>query len=292
MALTDLFGQTGTNAADAANSSAFNPLNMATSAQRVADGVGNYLLKPAGAKGLTGFIFDYEGETVVTHQSEITDHYSEQNTFLNDHAAQKPARITLRGFVGELVDNPNFGLLGALNTLQSKLTTLPATLGKYTPAVAQKIASGLTSATTAINKVDMAISKAQNVVGLILGGTPAATRQQKAYRQLWSLYQANAVFTLDTPFNYFKCVIIENMTFTQDADTKQWCEISVTVKEVRFVGNPQGPGLSPQMAAQELANRAAQQGQAQTNLGQTTGTPSAFDKLKSAYSGLSALGTR
>lgn len=282
MALTDIIPG-GQSIADKANASKLNPLNMITSARSVADGIGNFILKPANAKGLAGFIFDYEGETIVHHQSEITDHYSEQNTFLNDHAAQKPARITLRGFVSELVANPNLGVLGVLNTLQTKLTTLPAILGKYTPGITQKIAQVTTQATQVVNKVDDAIRRAQNVVGLVLGSTPAPTKQQKAYQQLYCLWQANAVFTLDTPFNYFRSVIIESMTFVQDETTKQWSEISVTVKEVRFVGTDTSGGLSPQLAAQKLAGRAAQQGQAQTNQGKAQGVQTSFSSLFSSF---------
>lgn len=283
MALTDVIPG-GQSFADQVNSSKLNPLNMVTSARSVADGIANFVLKPANAKGLTGFIFDYEGETVVHHQSEITDHYTEQNTFENDHAAQKPARITLRGFVAEVVANPNTGLLGAINTLQSKLTTLPAILGKYTPQAVQKIAAAATKATQVVNKVDDAIRRAQNVVGLVLGSTPAATKQQKAYQQLFCLWQANAVFTLDTPFNYFRSVMIESMTFVQDETTKEWSEISVTVKEVRFTGvQPQGPGMSPQLAAQNIAGRAAKQAEAQTNQGKVQGKNTSFSSLFSSF---------
>lgn len=283
MALTDVIPG-GQSVADRINASKLNPLNMVTSARSVADGIANFILKPANAKGLTGFIFDYEGETVVHHQSDITDHYTEQNTFVNDHAAQKPAKVTLRGFVGELVANPDTGVLGAINTLQNKLSTLPALLGKYTPGAVQKIAQAATKATQVVNKVDNAISRAQNVVGLILGSTPAATKQQKAYQQLYCLWQANAIFTLETPFNYFRSVIIESMTFIQEEDTKQWSEISVTVKEVRFTGvQPFGPGVSPQLAAQNIAGRAAQQGQSQTNQGKTQGITKPFGGLFTSF---------
>lgn len=283
MALTDIIPG-GQSIADRANASKLNPLNMVTSARSVADGIANFILKPANAKGLTGFIFDYEGETVVHHQSEITDHYTEQNTFVNDHAAQKPAKITLRGFVGELVANPDTGVLGAINTLQNKLSTLPVLLGRYTPGAVQKIAQAATKATQVVNKVDNAISRAQNVVGLILGSTPSATKQQKAYQQLYCLWQANAIFTLETPFNYFRSVIIESMTFVQEEDTKQWSEISVTVKEIRFSGvQPQGPGVTPQLAAQNLAGRAAQQGQSQTNQGKPQGLTRPFLDIKTIF---------
>lgn len=283
MALTDLIPG-GQSFSDQVSASTLNPLNMIQNISgKVSSGINQFILKPANAKGLTGFIFDFEGETVVNHQSEITDHYSEQNTFVNDHAAQKPARITLRGFSGELVNNPNTGVIGVLNTLQGKLTQLPAILGKYTPGVVDKLAGLTTTATTVVNKVDNAIGRVQNIVGLVLGSTPSTTRQQKAYQQLYCLWQANAVFTLDTPFNYFTCVMIETMTFVQDEITKDWSEISVTVKEVRFVGVDTSGGLSPQLAYQKLAGRAALQGQFQTNQGKAQGSPTSFSSLFSSF---------
>lgn len=282
MALSDLIpgGQT---IANKANASKLNPLNMVTSARSVADGIGNFILKPANAKGLAGFVFDYEGETMARLDSEITDHYSEQNTFRNDHAAQRPIKITLRGFAAELVSSPDKGVLGVLNTLQSKLTTLPAILGKYTPSAVQKIAKATTQATQVVNKVDDSIRRAQNVVGLVLGSTPSATKQQKAYQQLFCLWQANAVFTLDTPFNYFRSVMIESMTVEQPEDTSDWCEWSVTVKEVRFVGADTSGGLSPALAAQKLAGRAAPASQAQTNQGKAQGKEAPFLDIKTIF---------
>jgi len=267
------------------STSSFNPVSMVASARGMLDTLANkFILKPANAKGLAGFVFDYEGDTQLVMQSEITDHYTEQNTFINDNAAQKPQRITLRGFVAELVSNPNTGVLGVINTLQGKLTTLDAITGKYTPSVVQKIQAGLTSATNVVNKVDNVISRAQNAIGLFTGASTAPTKQQLAYQQLYALWANNTVFTLDTPFGYFRSVMIEHMMFIQDETTTDWSEISVTVKEVRFTGSVvQGPGLSPQLAAQTQMGRSAQQSQAQTNNGSGEGTTMDSSSLFSSF---------
>lgn len=284
MALTDLLpGQS--NPLQTAASSKLNPLNMIASGRGYLDTLANkFILKPANAKGLAGFVFDYEGDTTVIHQSEITDHYSEQNTFVNDQAAQKPARIVLRGFVAEIAANPNTGVLGAIATLQGKLTTLDAILGKYTPGTVQKIQAVATQATNVVNKIDNAISRAQNLVGLFVGSSVAPTKQEKAYQQLYALWANNTVFTLETPFTYFRSVMIESMTFLQDETTKQWSEVSVTVKEVRFTGTVvQGPGMSPQLAAQTQMGRSVYQNQAQTNKGKDQGLFSSFGNVKAAF---------
>lgn len=285
MALTDVLPDSVSGPAQQAAASKFNPLNMVVSARGQLDTLTNkFILKPANAKGLAGFVFDLEGSTQVIVQSEITDHYSEQNTFVNDQAAQKPQRIVLRGFVGEIVANPGTGVLGAINTLQNKLTTLDATLGKYTPSVVQKIQSNLQTVTNTVNKVDNAISRAQNVVGLLVGAAPAPTKQELAYQNLFALWANNTVFTLDTPFNYFRSVMIEHMMFDQPEDTKQWSELMVTVKEVRFTGTVvQGPGMSAQLAAQTQLGRSQQQSQSPTNKGKTQGIQTSFSSLFSSF---------
>lgn len=281
MAVTDLFPSSISDAASAAAASKFNPINMVTSGRGYLDTLANkFILKPANAKGLAGFVFDYEGDTTVHQASEITDHYSEQNTFSNDHVAQKPARIVLRGYVAELAVNPSNGVLGVLATLQGKLTTLPSLLGKYTPAVIPKIANLTTQATNYVNRIDSYIGRAQNIVGLLVGSAVASTKQEKAYQQLYALWANNTVFTLTTPFTYFRSVMIESMTFTQDETTKQWSEISVTVKEVRFAGTAvQGPGLSPQLAAQNAMGRSQFQIQNPINNGKVQGTVTSVSKV-------------
>lgn len=260
----------------------FNPLTMVTSARGMLDTLTNkFVLKPANAKGLAGFVFDYEGDTDVVVSAEITDHYSQQNTFTNDHAAQKPQKITLKGFVGEIVANPNTGVIGAINALSAKLTSLDAITGKYTPSIVQKAQALATSATNTVNTIDNAISRAQNVVGLFTGASSAPTKQQLAYQNLVSLWSTNQVFTLDTPFGYFLSVMIEHILFVQEESTKEWAEISVTVKEVRFTGAVvQGPGMSAQLAAQTQQGRSQYQNQSQVNKGKTGGIFSSFGNVK------------
>lgn len=284
MALTTLLPSGPRSAAENAASSKFNPLNQVVKGRGYLDTLANkYLLKPVNAKGIGGFLFDFEGETQVNIQSEITDHYSENGTFVNDHAAQKPQRITLRGFVGELVANPNLGVLGAIATLQGKLTSLEAITGKYTPSVVQKIQQGLLTVNKTVNKIDNAINRAQNVVGLFVGSAPAPTKQEKAYQQLYALWSNNTVFTLDTPFNYFRSVMIESMMVVQPDDTKQWSEWSITVKEVRFVFPVDETGMSARLAAQTQMGRSQFQIQSKTLKGKTQGIFSSFGKVTAGF---------
>lgn len=53
--------------------------------------------------GIAGFLFDIVGDEMVMLTSEITDHYVEDNTAIQDHVALAPEQITVKGIVAELV---------------------------------------------------------------------------------------------------------------------------------------------------------------------------------------------
>ncbi len=78
------------------------------------------------------FLFNYEGENTITLESDITDHYAEDNTALNDQIALRPELITTHGFIGELNDiSPE--ILDPLKLLAEKLTVINA----YTPVLSE-----------------------------------------------------------------------------------------------------------------------------------------------------------
>lgn len=53
-------------------------------------------------RGIAGFLFDIRQEETIELNSDITDHYVEDNTAIQDQVALKPEMITLRGLVAEL----------------------------------------------------------------------------------------------------------------------------------------------------------------------------------------------
>ena len=79
-----------------------------------------YILKPLGAKGIAGFVFDIEREHRIELKSEITDHYIEDNSTIQDHISKAPVLITLTGYVGEIYNAPQ----GKVNDVESMAKTL------------------------------------------------------------------------------------------------------------------------------------------------------------------------
>ena len=226
-----------------------------------------YIVKPRTAAGIGGFVFDYEGEDTVTLQSEITDHFLESNDAVQDHIAQKPVRVVLRGFVSELAQKPPAGVLGALSTIQNKLTAVPAYLGKYTPGAIQGIQRAITTAQATVNQINLGLAKVQNIVGFLPGAAPQKSKQQKAYAQLEALYLSRQVFTVQTPYRYFDSMVIESISFIQPEETQSWSDISVTLKQMRFVQTTTVANTAA------FGGRAALQKQPQSTQGKTQGTP-------------------
>ena len=83
----------------------------------------NYVVAPLNAFGLGGFLFDAEGESTARLNAEITDHYTEDNRAVQDHIAIHPTRITLKGYVGEIVYTQPGQDQSFLQTAVQKLTT-------------------------------------------------------------------------------------------------------------------------------------------------------------------------
>jgi hypothetical protein len=194
-----------------------------------------YLVKPDDMLGVGGFLFDYESETTVTHQADITDHYTENNTAIQDHIAIKPLKITLRGFVAELKKSKPAGLTGALQLLTTGLSTVPAYLGDYSPGVLQEMQEAAQNVQNTINTVDEVLGKAQNLVNMLgLGDKSGWTKQQDAYYELTSMMNTKQVMTVDTPFKFFDSMVIESLSFTQDETTKYIADITITLKQIRL----------------------------------------------------------
>lgn len=236
------------------------------SGQSYIDGLVNkYVLRTKSSVGIGGFVFDYLGEVGVTMDADITDHYAEDNTAIQDHVAIRPIEVTMRGFISELTLPKPQGVVGALAAAQSALTQVEAYLGKYTPGVTQTLSSAVTKVQSTVNTINQTLSKAQNIISLFPGAPPTATKQAKAYSQLFTAMTQKLPMTIDTPYRILRNMIIKHIAFTQPEDTKSWSDISVTLKQINFVEliNVADNG--------QFAGRLAQQAQAATNKGVVPG---------------------
>lgn len=187
---------------------------------------------------LSGFAFDFYDEDMFELDVEASDHWAEDNSSIQDHAAVSPIRATLSGFVGEyVIPNPNAGAAGALRRLQQKMATTSAYAGKYTPgtvqAISGKITGSISTGQNYLNEVSQYAQQAQNLLAIF---SPASvTRQQKALAILTSAALSRQTFTLNLPWCQVQNVMITNIRATQSGETASKSEFSVSVKQIRTV---------------------------------------------------------
>lgn len=230
-------------------------------------------------------LFHYEGENNVTLQSDITDHYVEDNTAVQDQIALRPERVTTNGFIGELNDVAPKELV-PLKIVADKLTVVSA----YVPVISTtaKIAYNRAAYLYAVTKnaIDASVSAWSSVSGgggqSVIDGNgislqPNQNKQQLIFQQFYGYWRNRTLFTVQTPWAVFKNMAIESLRAIQDSETRMITDFDITFKLMRFAST-----ITTDVDVANFQGRSASQAAGITDLG--TSTPKLSDSLSSALS--------
>ena len=232
------------------------------------------------------FLFDFEGEQAIDLESDITDHYAENNTSIQDQIALKPELYTVRGFVGELNDvAPEY--LDEVKAVADKLVALSA----YTPELS---ATALIAYNTAFQTVqatqrltDFSVAKWGSVnVAEITGtegeeqlvslqkGLKNQNKQQLAFQMFYGYWRARTLFTVQTPWAIFKNVAIFRLKALQAEDSDSMTDFQIVFKLMRFADTMSGlaSGQSILYDYTQFQGRAGAQGSPLVDIGSQTPT--------------------
>ncbi len=239
------------------------------------------------------FLFHYEGEQILALASDITDHYVEDNTAVQDQIALKPETFTTHGYIGELNDiTPK--ALSLLKLAADKLTTVAA----YQPGLSvtaqlaydeafflyQVGANALNSAVSAWSSVANLVtgSSGQSVIsasGLSVGSNQS--KQQVALQQFYGYWRQRVLFTVQTPWAVLQNMALASVRAIQDAETDVITDFEVSFKMIRKASSL----LASAGSAISFSGRAGTQASGLTDLG--TSSPVSSIGLSS---GLSSMG--
>lgn len=203
------------------------------------------------AKDIGTFQFNYIGEERLEAGTEITEHYAEDNKFMQDHCAVRPSIVVMRGFVAETNFNKN-SILPFLTALGSALTPVTPYIGRYSPGTAAKMAGAISQTNQIINQLAQiqgvagGVNKLIKSAGKIAG---AASNVRSAYDALDALRTSGTTFAVVTPWatfgnnapnNSHGPMMIENLVMVSPEDTRGWVDIVVRLKEIKVA-----PSLLP-----------------------------------------------
>ncbi len=206
------------------------------------------------------FLFNYYGENAVLIESDITDHFVEDNTALQDQIALRPELITGQGFIGELTDiTPDF--LNPLLIAADKLTVVGAYVPNLTVAallayntafqafqVGQLAKGAAVSAWNTISGSNVATPI--NAPGFNPQNQPVQTKQQLAFSTFYGYWKQRRLFTVQTPWAIFQNCALKSLRAVQDADTRMVTDFEISFKPINFAKT------STQTLAQFLQGRA------------------------------------
>lgn len=235
-------------------------------------------IAPAGVRQIGPFAFDYEGDDDVSQDSEITDHWVESNTAVQDHIGIKPVQITLKGVVSELTFSRTLAtsLITALTSVENALSQADAYLGKYTPGTTQTLLATITQAQSIAVQIEQAAARTSQIASFFV--TPLTTKQQQAYATLSSLQLARVLFTVYTPFQVFANMAIEHFDISQPGWTKTQSNLTVRMKQLQFTDN-----ISQATFGTQFGGRASVGYQPSIANGLTSGIQSSIDKVTSVF---------
>lgn len=204
-------------------------------------------------------LFDYEGEQQASFKSDITDHYIEDNTSIQDNIALPPVLITTHGYIGELNDIPPTQVLKVAQTIANKLTVISA----YAPGLsatallayneAAFLAQAAISAAAATVSALSSINGGTSVAGATLTKVLNQNRQQGMYQRFYSYWQQKTLFTVQTPWMIFKNMAIQSLVAVQDESSDSFTTFEVTFKQIRLASDLGTGAVTPEQANSNAA---------------------------------------
>lgn len=198
----------------------------------------------------TGYYFDIVKEHSINVQNQITDNYLENNTAVQDHIAQAPITVTLRGLIGEKVFTPADAAKTYDELLQeAQQATTPSAFDKlhsleqlYPP-----ISNLEQIAWNAYDRIKNNITHYGGIIASLvfnnnmpldayngnLSANERQTKLQAIFSKLLVLRLNNSSFVVETPFKSFQDMYIESLSFVQ-GNENYIADIEITLKQINF----------------------------------------------------------
>ena len=209
--------------------------------------IGNVIVNFLSNTGIAGFKFHLPQTEVIKLENEITDHFVETNSPIQDHIAQKPITITLTGLVGDYFYSVN-QIEDMLSRVVTTLTIVKEFLPKISAATAAAKAGKLSlsslnpfksntqnqNANNQTTTVAMSDFSTMDLFALFQNLYKLKSAQAKAYTFFECLWKSRGLCTVETTWKRFNNMAVQSITAKRD-NNADITDFSVTLKQITTV---------------------------------------------------------
>lgn len=182
--------------------------------------------------GIAGFLFDLVNDDGAELESDITDHYVEENVPVQDMIALRPEIVTVSAQIAELVKR-----MPTVARVAPTTNPLP-NIGGLEPALSPGAQAQQDATTQATADDNAAVTSAQSLYGYYnarLPQQPNQTKQSVIYGYFYQLWKGRQLFSVETPWGFFTNMAILSISARQPEQSKSVSEFNITFKKIRTV---------------------------------------------------------
>jgi hypothetical protein len=214
-------------------------ISLATQIMRKSVDIGSAIVEFASHTGIAGFKFHLPKREQVKLQSDITDHYTDLNSPIQDHIARKPITITLNGLQGEYFHSVN-QFEDAIALITPTLALVKEFLPKL-PDRTKKYLANKYKSITGKSEVPEGLQTPKNakdltkmdLFNLFQDLYKLKSAQTRAYLFFEALWKSEALFTVETTLKRFNNMAVQNITAVRD-ENADIIDFTLEVKQMNF----------------------------------------------------------
>lgn len=202
------------------------------------------LITPQEDVGFNGWLFHIPQDETLEFYSEVTDHYVEDNTAVQDHVALRPVEFTVTGLIGELnwkdVYDKNEQQVAEI---QNRLPVLSILTPELT-AQALQVFNTVNKAYDTAKKLDKMASDENtpdvykrflDEAGNSFNTNGRYKEQELAVNYFFWAWKSRKLFKVQTPWRIFDNMIIKSCRASQSESGRTTTNITLTFKQLNII---------------------------------------------------------
>ncbi len=245
--------------------------DFATAALKNSINVGEAIINIFGAWGIAGFKFHCPETETITLQNDITTHYVENNSPIQDHIASRPVELTFTGFQGDYFYSLH-KIESALSEVISGTALIISMLPKLDAYTQQVKAStnafkkNISDAKTIKSKIGTGlqylVANGVDLFKIFQNLYKLKSAQTRAFLFLEALQKSRLLFSVETSWKRYDNMAVQSLTCVRD-NNADITGFTAKLMQIDFVSTKVSTKVKgrTRQQVQENINKGVNQGQ-------------------------------